>query len=167
MTDSIRLDIGCGDQLEEGWIGVDPYFNPPDDWEGTLLPQSSALDIRLADGTVDEIRSHHSLEHLRPNEIGAALTEWFRVLKSGGTLEIIVPDAVYCLQHFMDHPYSPWAYTIIHGRNDYPGDRHLTAFDAPSIQLEVRHAGFTVERCNKAWHDKWQQVSIVLWAVKP
>jgi len=165
----MKIDVGCGSELDVagGWTGVDPFWNPPDDFAGTVLAYH-AWDVGgLSAGSAEEIRSHHALEHLPPTRIKATLAEWFRLLVPGGLLDLIVPDAVYCLQHFMDHPYSPWAFTMIHGRNDYPGDRHLTAFDVLGLHLALADAGFDVVQCEARWTDKWHQRSICALAKKP
>jgi len=45
-----------------------------------------------AEGSVDEVRASHVLEHFPHGEVGAVVKEWARVLKPGGKLRIAVPD---------------------------------------------------------------------------
>ena len=83
----MKLDIGCGKNKKEGYIGIDQF-----PMEGVDL----VLDIRkeklpYEDNEVDEVHASHFLEHLTAEERVSMLNEIYRVLKPGGTVTIITP----------------------------------------------------------------------------
>ena len=45
-----------------------------------------------ADGSVDEVRASHVLEHFPHGQVADVVKEWVRVLRPGGRLKIAVPD---------------------------------------------------------------------------
>lgn len=160
-NDPIRLDIGCGQTVEEGWTGVDPASEDPE------IIKTDAWTLPFKDGTVSEIRCSHALEHFPPTKLNATMIEWFRVLKPRGLLTISVPDARYVLQYLIDNSNNPWAYTMVFGRGFYPGDKHLTAWDRDRLSLLLTAAGFNVIACRPVWDEYHAQDSIVAEAMKP
>lgn len=76
----MRLDIGAGPTLEDGWTSWD------------LADGRDCRRIELPDASVDEIRACHVLEHLGVAEVLPALAEWHRVLRPGGRIYVAVPD---------------------------------------------------------------------------
>jgi SAM-dependent methyltransferase len=54
------------------------------------------------DGTFDLIYASHILEHISWQKTEQALREWVRILKSGGWLEIWVPDALKICRAFVE-----------------------------------------------------------------
>lgn len=85
----VRLDIGCGKNPREGFVGIDAID----------FGQAHVLDVRhglpFADGSVDEIHSSHFVEHLTGAERIAFFNEVYRAMKVGATAQIITP----CWQH--------------------------------------------------------------------
>jgi len=77
----IRLNLGGGDVPVEGFTSIDRKKGG----EVYPLPQ-------FADGTVDEIRASHVLEHFPQSQVQLVLDEWTRVLKPGGRIRIAVPN---------------------------------------------------------------------------
>lgn len=81
------LDLGCGSiKAHKDATGVDTYPYPCVD----IVNDVSDLWF-FKDGEIDGIIASHVLEHI--SDTKAVLTEWSRVLKPGGTLIIVVPDA--------------------------------------------------------------------------
>lgn len=78
----VRLNLGSSDQILDGFINVD-LVKPCD--------QITDLSQRWPwpDSSVDEIRAHDIFEHL-PSKIHTMNEAW-RVLKSGGRLDLKVP----------------------------------------------------------------------------
>ncbi len=78
-----RLNIGCGNTKEEGFIGIDIAKLGGVDMLGSMdtLP--------LKSNTIDEIVMHQVLEH--SNNITATMRELYRVCKNGSVLRISVP----------------------------------------------------------------------------
>lgn len=92
----MKVEIGAGARKRPGWIAVD--LNPKyADVEG------DALHLPFGDGEVDQLRAVDVLEHVSYRETGKALKEWARVLRSGGTLFVQVPDAETIFQWFVTH----------------------------------------------------------------
>jgi SAM-dependent methyltransferase len=84
----LNLNLGCSDQLYAGFIGVDRWTPPwatPENFQQADLRHSWPW----ADGSVDRIRCADIIEHL-PDKIHT-MNEIHRVLKPGGTVEIVVP----------------------------------------------------------------------------
>lgn len=51
-----------------------------------------AFPLAVANGSVDEIRASHLLEHFSHQETLNVLRDWVRALKPGGLLKLAVPD---------------------------------------------------------------------------
>jgi predicted SAM-dependent methyltransferase len=93
MTDSLSLNLGCSDDIQQGFVNVDLF--PPvqysyDPWSKTVVAQA---DLRYKwpwdDSSVDFILAKDIIEHL-PDKI-FTMNEVWRVLKPGGTIYIEVP----------------------------------------------------------------------------
>ena len=84
MGENVRLNLGCGGQVLEGYIGVD------------IRPGVGQVTADLSkpwpfeDESVDEIRASHLVEHL-PDAL-FTMSEAWRVLKRGGRFDIDVPS---------------------------------------------------------------------------
>lgn len=96
MSETTRLNLGCGNDLRRGWINVDRW--PPDDWaKHSSISEYAFKQVVLSpldlwpwpDDSVDEILAKDFFEHL-PDIINA-MNQCWRMLKAGGTLTLIVP----------------------------------------------------------------------------
>ncbi len=84
-----KLNLGCGDNLLEGYVNIDKY--------------DKAADVRLditnldpyADKSVDEIVAYQVIEHVPYNESNQMFREMHRVLKPGGFAIVETPDIEY------------------------------------------------------------------------
>ena len=88
MTDEttpLKIDIGCGKVVQEGWDGIDAID----------FGQKHVLDVRkglpFENGSVDEVRSSHFVEHLTGAERVEFFNELYRVMKPKATAQIITP----------------------------------------------------------------------------
>ena len=95
----MKLNLGCSGQVMAGFeiVNVDirdlPGVDVIYDLERTPWP--------WPDRSVDEVFAAHVLEHLR-NPI-AAMQEIHRVLKPGGKVTVIVPNAAGYMAHYPGH----------------------------------------------------------------
>ena len=138
MTNSVKLNIGCGSDIRDGYINIDPFAE-----EADMCMHADALNFD--DGTADEILSVHMLEHLSKCEVADTLAEWRRVLKDTGTLKIIVPDFPWCIEQWLRLPEKArwsWAIATIYGLQDHPGEFHKTGFSADRLRAVLEDAGF-------------------------
>jgi len=93
------LDIGCGHRkTSDNCIGVDLTPQGQEGEIGCVRGKKSEADVTASgddlhmfeDGEMDFIVARHNLEHYV--DIIKTLQEWIRVLKSGGTLALVLPD---------------------------------------------------------------------------
>lgn len=97
-----RLNIGCGRDYREGWINYDISSEcNPDMVLDIRLHQLYDLDKKLIPkDTVDEIYISGVLEQIGENEhLIHAMNECHRVLKPGGKMIVVVPNAKYAIAH--------------------------------------------------------------------
>lgn len=95
-----KLELGSGKFPHQGYthIDIDPKHRP-----------DIAGDFRtMVFSEVDEIRSHHLLEHFSRQEGIEVLKQWHSWLKKGGKLIVETPDFEAICHHFTDQPKRLW-----------------------------------------------------------
>lgn len=82
------VDIGAGPDPLTHYIELFPLVTAVRAWD--LADGDAELMASCPDNQFDFVHSSHCLEHMRNPDI--ALKNWFRILKPGGHLIVIVPD---------------------------------------------------------------------------
>lgn len=82
------IDLGCGNQKPEGYIGVD--ISPNSDAD---VIHDCEQGLPFEDNSADEIRAFDFLEHIHSGKVIYLMNEIWRVLKPNGKLVFSVPDA--------------------------------------------------------------------------
>ncbi len=169
----LKLHLGCGNQLLDGYINIDLY-NPKA--ELTLdIEDLSYFD----DNSVSEIFMNAVFEHLYVFQQIPCLLEWKRVLKPNGVLRIeSIPDFdIYAKAYFDGAPgnvhetfdlFEVYRYT--HG--DYTeenkiGQMHKDIFNKEKVRRLLEEAGFEIiEIKNVTWGNEPLPYNINVKAVK-
>ncbi len=100
----MKLNIGAGSTRREGFLSVDVRADAMPD----IVSDAWGLET-IDDGSVDEIYTRHMLEHLDPNDARRTLARWFQALRSGGTLNIVVPDLEFHCRQLLGSSFSTFA----------------------------------------------------------
>jgi SAM-dependent methyltransferase len=89
----LKLHIGCGKGLLEGWVNIDIHPAP--------LSMNILWGLPFANGSVRYVFVSHLLEHLFfPRDVTPFLQEIRRVLAPGGIVRIVVPDVEQCIEAY-------------------------------------------------------------------
>ena len=126
MTEAIKLNIGAGSTVIEGFTPIDRKLG------------SEAYPLPYPDGSIDEIRASHILEHFTFGEAQQAMEEWSRVLKPGGRIRISVPDVDKVL-----NDKSPNRLFYLMGGQMDENDIHKSAYDEERLAGLMRQNGFS------------------------
>jgi predicted SAM-dependent methyltransferase len=142
----LRLHIG-GQQPHPEWKIVNVLPGEFTDYV------RSCTDLSIfPDGSVAEIYASHVVEHLGyQRELGAALSEFSRVLAPGGTLRVSVPDLATLCVLFLDPALDAAGrfkvMRMMYGGQIDDADFHYVGFDEELMTFYLKQAGFTdIER---------------------
>lgn len=125
----MKLNLGGGLQKIPGFTNVDRQLGQ----EAFPLPA-------YADGSVDEIRASHILEHFGHREVPEVLKEWVRVLKPGGEIRIAVPDLDWLIQHRESN--QPIESYLMGGQTN-DDDFHRSVYTERKLRDLMRYVGLT------------------------
>lgn len=178
MNKEKNIYMGCGPDIREGFIHCDiREFEHVD-----IVCKAWELSSNVKE--VNHIYSRHMLEYLTNYEADRALRDWFKALKTDGTIRIIVPDMdFYCKQwlkaewneeslkdKWSDAKHSfagiwGWQSECDPWSDDYNSsylDVHKSGYNAKRLKLLLERIGFIeVETETK---DNWHLVAV---ATKP
>lgn len=98
----MKLNLGCGDKHLDGYTNVDivesRLGNTPD----------VICDIRdlkpFESDSAEEVLAVHVIEHMVRWEVVGVLSEWFRVLRSGGKLVLETPNLLSACKALLENP---------------------------------------------------------------
>jgi predicted SAM-dependent methyltransferase len=145
----IYLNIGCGENFHPDFINTDvaPSFCELIKLNWILRPRKARcfLNITYRDKWLSEVADgivfSHVLEHVKPNQIIAALENINAYLKPGGVLRISVPDLSTYDQDPV--PADQCVKTTILAKNSLVYDwGHKFMFDAPLLTALLEKVGF-------------------------
>jgi len=123
-----KFNLGAGDAPIEGYTNIDIKTG------GTIYP------LAEPDGSVDEIRASHVLEHFPHGEIQKVLADWARALKPGGVMKIAVPDFPAIAQGYLNARRMPTQEYVMGGQED-ENDFHKSIFDVEDLGERLRAVG--------------------------
>lgn len=124
MSDRLRVEFGAGGCRLPGWVHHDQEVD-------------ITKPLPYAEGTVDQIKAEHVVEHVTPAQALHFFDECYRILKPGGWLRVCVPSIsrVHALGG-----------TFNHIRDLICGHGHLAVYDH-----DILHAMLTTARFNKVY----------------
>lgn len=93
----MKLNVAAGGKKYEGWTNIDAVRRDGID----IVADMSK--IPLPDGCADELMCIHGIEHLYAWDVPAALSEFYRLLASGGSLQLEMPDIVKSCRNIADN----------------------------------------------------------------
>jgi predicted SAM-dependent methyltransferase len=106
----VKLNIGCGPftMFHHGWVNIDigdfvPFANH---YKYNFMKWDVKNGLQFNTEAVDFIFASHFLEHLTYEEGLKFLRECRRILKPEGGMRIIVPDAEYLMNQYIDNHLS-------------------------------------------------------------
>jgi glycosyltransferase involved in cell wall biosynthesis/predicted SAM-dependent methyltransferase len=182
----VKLNLGSYTTMFwYGWVNIDTINLKEFAEQNGFLFQLHDLNNKLPykDGSVDLIFASHVLEHLGTDP----LADWFRVLRPGGRIRIIVPDMEKLNKMYTDGSISNARYFNADIKDDMsPGEilnhllyhNHVKAFDAMSLTKNLKAVGFeniaqkkpfvsTDRRMMEQTYDVFPEISLIVEAQKP
>jgi predicted SAM-dependent methyltransferase len=148
---TVLVNVACGPQILDGFVNMDLLGPSP------RVRWDCRRSLPFGDAAAEGIRAEQFFEHLDPREEAPAfLRDCLRVLRQGGVLRIIVPDAhrylhAYCradLEGFRElavpDPFPadlPTRMDVINHLFHQWGE-HRWAYDFETLTLRLRNAGF-------------------------
>lgn len=126
----VRYNLGSGPNQLPGYINIDRSLG------------TEAYPLKdVADGSADEVRASHILEHFPHGLSVAVLKEWARVLKVGGHLKVAVPDFEKIAAAYKDDKCDwPIEGYLLGGQTD-KNDFHHSMWDKGKLTQALEAAG--------------------------
>lgn len=134
---TLRVNVGCGHVPLDGYVNADMRDLPGVD------VVADAASLPFEPGSVAEIHSAHLLEHFPIEHLRrVVLPHWRGLLRPGGELRAIVPDAEAMLADFAAGQMSfDDLREVTYGLQDYDGDYHFNMFARDQLAALFHEAG--------------------------
>lgn len=149
-----KLNLGCGIDLQPGFINIDLYdLKDLKEKKGALCKakvrgkyiKSDVRKLPFKDNYADYIIASEILEHIPLKDLNNTLREWVRVLKKGGRMVITVPDFDEVCREWLAEPYDPERYgemaQVIYGNQITPGEFHTAPLTVAFFQNSLGKMG--------------------------
>lgn len=126
----MKLNLGSGSLKLEDYENID------------IKDGRTAYPLDVPDGSCDEIRASHLLEHFGAGEVYDVVLNWASKLKTGGLLKIAVPDFGKIAKAYVEKTehYNVTGY-LMGGQTDET-DFHKSIFDRDSLVDLLESCGF-------------------------
>ncbi|TMC05694.1 MAG: hypothetical protein E6J41_21190 [Chloroflexi bacterium] len=135
--DDVQLNLGCGHIPLPGFLNVDSREL------GGVDIVADVHRLPFDPGTLTRIHSAHLLEHFPLEELRRTLLPyWTSLLRPGGRLTAVVPDAEAMISEFSAGRLSFEELRLVtFGQQEYDKDFHFNMFSRASIQDLLQQAG--------------------------
>lgn len=133
----MKLNIGCGKKYNPAYFNIDLYDDLVAD------KKMSALDLKFAENSCQEVKAIHLIEHLGFYQSIYSLSEFFRVLEPNGKLILETPDLERAFRIYLNSNYEQrkdvlrWIYGLPH-----QGYQHKFCFPSQLLIEILEKIGF-------------------------
>jgi hypothetical protein len=153
----LKLDLGCGKNVREGFTGVDLRD----------FGQPIRADLRSAwpwkDGSVAEAHSSHFIEHLKQQERIHFVNELYRVLVPGGKCQLIAPHWSSCRAYGdLTHEWPPISEFWFYYLNKAWREQNAPHNDAYTCHFECTW-GYSLHQGIQTRNQEYQMHALTYW----
>lgn len=163
MGKNLKLNIGCGDQILDGFVNID-----------VSKPAQKKIDVRRGlpykNNSIGFIFSEHFIEHLSREESLSFLKECYRVLKPGGALRIATPDLDDMIQSYSRDTWNHKEWIHRFGYGWIPNRcvmlnvtlrewKHRHIFNYDDLKMVGNLAGFIIARRSEVRKSEFPELS--------
>lgn len=96
MNKELNVYVGCGEDIREGFMHIDVRKFKHVDYVCKAWELSSYM------MEINHIYSRHMLEHLTNYEADRTLRDWFKALKTNGSIRVIVPNMDFHAKQWLE-----------------------------------------------------------------
>lgn len=158
-----RLNIGCGDYPQKGYVNLDIHNSKADIKEDFFVFAENGHENEF-----DEVLASHLLEHIARPRTLEFLEKCLRILKPGCSISIVVPDFDYIAECWTKYQ-ETWKWIDLHNRvyglQTHEGEYHRSAWNKNKLARALLSVGFVEVWTAYGWdHD---QRTILAGAKKP
>ena len=150
---NLKLHIGCGEAIIDGWINIDCY-PPLGNFEAEVLTIDLRSPLIFSDNSVQSILSEHFLEHMNFEDVrNQFIPKVKRVLQDGGVIRFSVPDGEFFINEYLasKNSLNDPLYIINRGMqtdmmklNEMARDvGHQYLYDFETMKMILEEAGFS------------------------
>lgn len=135
----MKLNLGCGATILEGYINVDKYHPVAD-------VKADILQLPFPDCSADEVILSHVIEHISWRKHYDLLEEIHRVLRNKGLLELAYPEFEKCVEAFLtnkDGRRWRWWVKALYGSQEREGLYHVAPILTDRLIEQLTEVGFT------------------------
>ncbi|HYD21132.1 MAG TPA: methyltransferase domain-containing protein [Flavipsychrobacter sp.] len=148
------LDVGCGHNADKTFVNLDYEWLPNVDivWDITAKPYP------FPDNRFEGIYTEHCLEHIPFEHCDKNIKEFYRMLKPGGIVRIIVPDGEKYVNWYtrkkqgenVKMPDEEYYISPMHRINGiFRNHGHLFIYDFDTLRILMEKNGFkNVRKCD-------------------
>ncbi len=136
----VKLNLGGGDTVIEGFENIDRKLGAE---VYPLMRSSDMVGDGTGDGSVDEMRASHILEHFASAEAYKVVKHWVSKLKPGGLIKIAVPDCRKIFEGYLNRQAGqqfPTSGYLMGGQID-ENDFHKSIYDEAALRQLMKAAG--------------------------
>ena len=135
----MKLNIGCGNQYQKGFINIDAYNKSVADITTNLE------NLEYESNSVEHIQAKQLIEHLGYFKTIYSIAEWFRILKPKATILIETPDLEESFKQFLNGDYEVKRNIItwIYG-HESKGMTHVFCFPKDLLEHILKKTGFKI-----------------------
>lgn len=148
MEETIKINLGSGNEYLEGYINVDNQVMFPD---AKVDLSINIKDYFANDNFADEILVSHVVMYLRPEELQPLLKKWHTILKPTGKLIIETADfkklAKIVVSEESPSTVTNFGLINIFGKEGDP--QHRWGWTKQSLSSELYRAGFSNLKVSK------------------
>lgn len=166
MKDGLRVNFGSG---VVGIRGSHEFINVDMRAVDGVDIRADVRKLPFAENSIGELNSFHLVEHFSDREMRTRiLPYWFKLMRPGGLIRIVCPDAGAMMRKWSANEFSYDALReVMFGSQEYDGDQHFNMFTRESLTRLLEEVGFVDVRCISEERVNGQCFEMELEARKP
>jgi predicted SAM-dependent methyltransferase len=160
QTGAIKIHLGCGADVRNGWINIDLLLSAPAKFD-TTQPNTACISYDLRnglpapDGCASYIFSSHFFEHLEYWHGRKLLQDCYRAMRHDGVFRIVLPDYKRFFRAYLEGDrafFEPLRYGLVEHETATLGDfmtyvvyqfgEHKTIYDVERLVTVLKNVGF-------------------------